>query len=83
MKITKENIKVELLKRIPELRKYKLFKIEVENKEIKFRISSFTSRPFTTEVDIESKSIDQLLDELAPKVQNLMTQVEQRMKVGK
>ena len=78
MEITKENIESELLKRIPELHKYKAkaFSIEVENKEIEFGISSFTGDLFTTEVDIENKNIEQLLNELVPKVRNLLSKVD-------
>ena len=82
MEITKEFIKSELFKKIPELNKYRTIRIEIENKEVMFHIESYC-KTFTTEVDFDNKNIERLLDELTKKIKELIKKVDENMKLGK
>ena len=81
MEINEENIKSELLKRIPEIAKFNTIEIKIENKEVKFKISSF-DHIFTCEVDIENKNLDELLKELTPQIKNLINKVNEKVRRG-
>lgn len=79
MQIDIENLKVELNKRVPRLSNYNKTELRVDNNEVRFRITAHEGL-FTTEVDLDSKSYDRVLDELALKVQGIIDKIEAKTK---